>query len=110
MLKFWYLGGHEVCRCSNSSTGLSKPQDYGRKFLDALLQKDFDISYTLRGNGKIIVLLFYVDDILIIGVEEQEILELKAYLGKKFHMKVLGLLKCLLEIEVARLENGICLN
>ena len=63
-----------------------------------------------KKNGKITCLIFYVDDMIITGDDEEEIGELRKNLFKEFEMKDLGLLKYFLGIEVLRSDRGIFIN
>ena len=54
-------------------------------------------------------LLVYVDDILIVSNDPQDVVDLKVVLDKQFKLKDLGNLKYFLGLEVARLEKGISL-
>ena len=58
-------------------------------------------------NGKITILIVYVDDIIITGDDLEEIEKLKKQLAKEFEIKELGQLKYFLGIEVAHSRNGI---
>ena len=60
-------------------------------------------------RGKIL-LIVYVDDIIIIGDDKQDIDDLKGYLQNSFRTKDLGKLRYLLSIEVARSKEGISLS
>ncbi|XP_019100894.1 PREDICTED: uncharacterized protein LOC109132888 [Camelina sativa] len=54
--------------------------------------------------------IVYVDDLLIGGNDEDEVVRFKQYLSHCFHMKDLGPLKYFLGIEVARSSRGIYLS
>ncbi|XP_021717945.1 uncharacterized protein LOC110685730 [Chenopodium quinoa] len=51
--------------------------------------------------------LIYVDDLIVAGNNEVALSKFKAYLGKCFKMKDLGVLKYFLGLEVARSKQGI---
>lgn len=55
-----------------------------------------------HSNKKITILVVYVDDIIITGDDEAEIVELKKCLRNAFEVKDLGQLKYFLDIEIAR--------
>lgn len=57
--------------------------------------------FVKKKSKGIVVVLIYVDDIVIIGENLQEIETLKKYLHKKFDIKDLGRLRYFLGIEVA---------
>ncbi|KAL6311416.1 hypothetical protein AAG906_035499 [Vitis piasezkii] len=60
--------------------------------------------------GKITALIVYVDDMIIIGDDIEEISRLQEQLSTEFEMKNLGGLKYFLGIEVARSRQGIFLS
>lgn len=53
-------------------------------------------------NGKISILIVYLDDIILIGKNMHEMKILKQLMTKKFEIKDLGVLRYFLGIEVAR--------
>lgn len=53
-------------------------------------------------NSDFIILLFYVDDMLVVEGDLKRIKELKKKLGKKFTMKDLGSVKQILEMRITR--------
>ena len=52
----------------------------------------------------------YVDDIILTGDHDEEILKLKCFLAKEFEIKYLGTLKYFLGMEVARSRKGISVS
>ena len=56
------------------------------------------------------MLAVYVDDIIITGDDEREIIRLKENLSKEFEVKDLGQLRYFLGIEIARNPKGIILS
>ena len=74
-------------------------------------QSNSDHTLFLKNqNGKVIALIIYVDDMIITGDNNKEIIELQEHLSKEFEMKNLGGLKYFLGIEVARSKHGIFLS
>jgi len=61
-------------------------------------------------EGSFTVLLVYVDDIILARNEEEEIVQVKEALNKKFKIKDLGDLRYFLGFEVARSKKGIIMN
>ncbi|KAK3022502.1 hypothetical protein RJ639_046779 [Escallonia herrerae] len=57
-------------------------------------------------SGKRVVVLLYVDDMIITGGNDDEILHLKNHLSIHFEMKNLGEVGCFLGLEVERSEDG----
>ena len=64
---------------------------------------------TLPNHGSLIVSL-YVDDLLVIGSDEQELQRFKMKMEKQFEMSNLGEMKYFLGLEVYQSEVGIFLN
>ena len=63
-----------------------------------------------RQQGKVTVLIIYVDDIIITGDDREEISRLQKQLASEFEMTNLGGLKYFLGIEVAKSNQGIFLS
>ena len=78
----------------NSSQGLGL-----KDFLGPLW--GLDIS-----KAKVTMLIVYMDNIMVIGDDFEEIQNLKGKLGKEFEIKDLGNLKYFLGIKVVRLKEG----
>ena len=53
-------------------------------------QIDHTMFYKHSCNGKIIILIVYVDDIILTGSDEKEMLRLKKALARSFEIKDLG--------------------
>ena len=74
-------------------------------------QSNFDHTLFLKHRqGKLTALIVYVDDMIIIGDDSEEITRLQEQLASEFEMKNLGGLKYFLGIEVARSKRGIFLS
>ncbi|GJZ52807.1 retrovirus-related pol polyprotein from transposon TNT 1-94 [Tanacetum coccineum] len=83
------------------------------KFLSSLgyEQSKHDYSLFVKNNkASFTTTLVYVDDVLITGNSEEEIINLKQALDKKFTIKDLGLAKYFLGIELCCTPNGTHLN
>ena len=63
-----------------------------------------------RKDGKVTLLIIYVDDMIVTGDDTMEIERLQGHLSSKFKMKDLGGLKYFLGIEVAKSQEGIYLS
>ncbi|KAL6318435.1 hypothetical protein AAG906_041201 [Vitis piasezkii] len=70
----------------------------------------FSLAMRKHGFNKVMTLIIYVDDMIIIGNDEEEISKLQEHLATEFEMKNLGGLKYFLGIEVARSKRGIFLS
>lgn len=58
-------------------------------------------------DGKYVVVLVYVDDIIIASNNDDEVLQLKSDLRKSFKLRDLGALKYFFGLEIARSSKGI---
>jgi Reverse transcriptase (RNA-dependent DNA polymerase) len=73
-------------------------------------QNNYDHTLFYKSDqGKIAIFIIYMDDMIIIGDNKDEIHNLEIRLSKKIKMKNLGGLKYFLRIEVVRNQNSICL-
>ncbi|EXB62181.1 hypothetical protein L484_017568 [Morus notabilis] len=107
-----------VCRLRKSLYGLKQsPRAWFDKFTrvlkqDGYLQSQADHTLFFKHftNGKITVLIVYVDDIVLTGNYEEEIRRLKLLLSKEFEIKDLGHLRYFLGMEVARSRTGISVS
>ncbi|CAN1238082.1 Retrovirus-related Pol polyprotein from transposon RE1 [Linum grandiflorum] len=61
-------------------------------------------------EGRIAILIVYVDDIIITGNDEEEITRLKKKLNEEFELKDLGEMKYFLGMEVARSSKGLLIS
>eukprot|EP00268_Persea_americana_P069010 TRINITY_DN9713_c0_g2_i1.p1 TRINITY_DN9713_c0_g2~~TRINITY_DN9713_c0_g2_i1.p1 ORF type:complete len:230 (+),score=29.01 TRINITY_DN9713_c0_g2_i1:27-692(+) len=74
-------------------------------------QSSYDPSLFLRHTStSIIVLLVYVDDIIIMGIDAEMIKTLQASLSNSFHIKDLGPLHYFLGLEIQQNSNGLFIN
>ncbi|RDX65732.1 hypothetical protein CR513_55583, partial [Mucuna pruriens] len=73
-------------------------------------QGDHTLFIKHSPNGKLTLLLVYVDDMIVTGDDEIEKLNLKEKLATQFEMKELGKLKYFLGIEVAYSKQGIFIS
>lgn len=62
--------------------------------------------YKSTDQGKITVLIIYVDDMILTGNDHVEIEALRKILAKEFEVKDLGVLRYFLGMEIARNKNG----
>ena len=66
--------------------------------------------YIKENEGKIIIVVLYVDDLIFIGNEFSLIADFKVVMKSEFEMTDLGFLRYLLGIEVEKNENGIFIS
>jgi hypothetical protein len=107
----------KVCRLKKALYGLKQsPRAWFDRFLKAMLRfgyKQSHADHTMfikRSNGKIAILIVYVDDIIMTGDDVNEITSLKALLAQEFEIKDLGSMKYFLGMEVARSDKGIFIS
>ncbi|XP_039170375.1 uncharacterized mitochondrial protein AtMg00810-like [Eucalyptus grandis] len=110
-------GETRVCRLCKSLYGLKQAsRQWYAKFTAALTNVGFEHSkydyalFTRTTKDSSIYLLIYVDDILVMGNNDSDVAKFKRYLHSTFHIKDLGPPKYFLGIEIARSNEGICLN
>ncbi|GJU90552.1 ribonuclease H-like domain-containing protein [Tanacetum coccineum] len=78
---------------------------------NGFVQSKYDYSlFTKTSGDMVLMLLFYVDDIVITGNDNSEIGKFKEMLKSKFQIKDLGNLKYFLGIEVIDNDDGVCLS
>lgn len=64
----------------------------------------------ISNEGKIAILIVYVDDIILIGDDKDEMNRLKKCMALEFDIKDLGPLRYFLGMEVARSKEGITIS
>lgn len=115
-----YTGSSEtkvVCKLEHALYGLKQsPRAWFGRFSSAMRkygyrQSNFDHTLFLKHQqGKVTALIVYVDDMIIMGDDVDEISRLQGQLSIEFEMKNLGRLKYFLGIEVVRSRKGIFLS
>jgi len=109
---------NKVCKLKKSLYGLKQsPRAWFDKFTKAVKKFGYDQCQTDHtmfvkhsSTGKKAILIVYVDDIILTGDHDEEILKLKSFLAKEFEIKDLGNLKYFLGMEVAQSRRGISVS
>ena len=107
----------KVCRLKKALYGLKQsPRAWFDKFSNAMISFGYQQSnsdHTLfikRKEGKLTLLIVYVDDIVMTGDDREEMTRLKKLLAQEFEIKDLGKLQYFLGIEVAQSKRGIFIS
>lgn len=105
---------NQVCKLIKSLYGLKQSsKQWFSKLSHALLLKGYkqsvsDPSLFIKNNtASFTALLVYVDDLILVGNDIEEITSIKEFLHKKFKIKDLGYLKYFLGLEISRSQSGI---
>ena len=109
------LGSGKVCRLVKSLYGLKQsPRAWFERFGKVMKkfgynqsQRDHTLFFKHSSEGKKAILIVYVDDIMMIGDDSEELERLKKLLANEFEIKDLGELKYFLRMEFARSKRGI---
>lgn len=106
-----------VCKLNKAIYGLKQsPRSWFGKIFEFMVHNGFsscnsDASLFVKSYGpKVVVVLVYVDDLIIIGDYEDEIQQLKSNLRVRFRMKYLGRLKRFLGLEIKYEKDGFVLH
>ena len=99
-----------VCRLKKSLYGLKQaPRQWYLKFHKFMTEHGYSrfhfdhyVYFKRLYNGRYIILLLYVDDMLVAGSNMQDINVLKGKLDKSFAMKDLGAAKQILGMRITR--------
>ncbi|KAH9650093.1 protein kinase domain-containing protein [Citrus sinensis] len=111
-------GSSKVCKLHKSLYGLKQsPRAWFERFGNVIKghgysqsQADHTMFYKHSIEGKLAVLIVYVDDIILTGDDLVEICRLKKVLARDFEIKDLGNLKYFLGMEFARSKDGIVVS
>jgi len=107
----------KVYRSRKSLYGLKQAPHASYNMIDAyLLDNGFEkccgepTLYIKESDGKILIVVLYVDDLTFIGTDNFLIVDFKKVMKNEFEMIDLGLLRYFLGIEVKQTENGIFIS
>ena len=101
--------GGKVCELQKSIYGLKQASrswnirfDETVKTYGFLQLEDEPCVYKLIHEGKVVFLILYVDDILLIGNDVRKLSDIKVWLTKQFDMKDMGEAAFVLSIQIFR--------
>ncbi|CAM8956284.1 unnamed protein product [Rhodiola kirilowii] len=107
----------KVCKLVKSLYGLKQaPKQWHEKFDKVILSNGFKINecdkcvYSKNTEHGYVILCLYVDDILIVGNNEEMVKSTKSMLNSRFDMKDLGLADVILGIKITRTADGFVLS
>ncbi|XP_071909660.1 uncharacterized protein [Coffea arabica] len=111
-------GVGKVCKLKKSLYGLKQsPRAWFERFSKVVKkfgflqsQADHTLFYRHSKEGKVAILIVYVDDIILTGDDCGGLENLKKFLAKEFEIKDLGNLKYFLGMEFARSKEGIVVS
>ncbi|KAE8722922.1 putative LRR receptor-like serine/threonine-protein kinase [Hibiscus syriacus] len=107
-----------VCKLRKTLYGLKQaPWAWYGKIAEFLTKSGYSVTpadsslFVKANKGKLAIVLVYVDDLIITGDDEAEILQTKENLSVRFQMKELGQLKHFLGLElIAYTKEYFCVN
>lgn len=107
---------HKVLKLRKALYGLRQaPRAWNSKLDRSLVSLGFERSplehvvYKKNKDGSVLLIGVYVDDLIITGSSDVDIIQFKAQMKKMFNMSDLGLLSYYLGIEVQKTSEGITL-
>ena len=107
----------KVCRLVKSLYGLKQaPKQWHEKFDNAILSSGFKINecdkcvYVKDTDKGYVILCLYVDDMLIVGSNDEIIKSTKKMLNSKFDMKDMGIADVILGVRISKISSGLVLS
>eukprot|EP00253_Pinus_taeda_P033335 PITA_33335 len=108
---------HKVCKLKKALYGLKQaPRAWYSRIDSYLLENGFDkcegepTVYIKEKDGKLLIVVLYVDDVIFTGNDDYLIGNFKAVMKEEFEMTDMGLLRYFLGIEVDQNKNGIFIS
>ncbi|KAL0549968.1 hypothetical protein IC582_014463 [Cucumis melo] len=106
-----------VCKLRKDLYGLKQaPRAWYGKIAEFLVESGFAVAsadsslFVKAQDSKVVIILVYVDDLIIIGDHIEEVRQIKQNLLVRFEMKKLGELKHFLGLEMEYSEKGLFLG
>ena len=118
-LKGFIVPGQEkkVCQLVKSLYGLNQaPMQWHEKFDNVMMTNGFKINecdkcvYVKNTQHGFVIICLYVDDILIMGSNNEVIKTTKEMFNNKFDMKDLGVADVILGIKISKISDGLILS
>ena len=107
----------KVCRLVKSLYGLKQaPMQWHEKFDSVIMTNGFKINecekcvYLKNTERGFVIICLYVDDILIMGSNNEVIKTTKEMFNNKFSMKDLGVVDVILGIKISKTSDGLILS
>eukprot|EP00253_Pinus_taeda_P022960 PITA_22960 len=108
---------HKVCKLKKALYGLKQvPRAWYSRIDSYLLENGFEkcegepTVYIKEKDGKLLIVVLYVDDVIFTGNDDYLIENFKAVVKEEFEMTDMGLLRYFLGIEVDQNKNGIFIS
>eukprot|EP00253_Pinus_taeda_P007977 PITA_07977 len=108
---------HKVCRLKKALYGLKQaPRAWYSRIDSYLLENRFEkcegepTLYIKKKDGKILIIVLYVDDVIFIGNDDYLIENFKAFMKEEFEITDIDLLRYFLGIEVEQSGNDIFIS
>eukprot|EP00253_Pinus_taeda_P007821 PITA_07821 len=108
---------HKVCKLKKALCGLKQaPRAWYSRIDSYLLDNEFNkcegepTVYIKEKDGKILIVVLYVDDVIFTGNDDQLIKNFKSVMKEEFEMTDMGFLRYFLGIEVDQNEKGIFIS
>ncbi|GKE00974.1 zinc finger, CCHC-type containing protein [Tanacetum coccineum] len=109
---------HKVCKLVKSLYGLKQaPKQWHQKFDKVVLSSGFLLNQSDKyvyskfdGSEKGVIICLYVDDMLIFGIDQNQVDNTKKVLSLKFSMKDMGEADVILGIKIKRKNKGIVIT